>query len=86
MSTAQLDMLSLLADIEAPPGDVFHVLQPNMGFACGKDVLAQPKRLHRMVIGGLSDTGWAKVNCPDCRAFGREALLGQSRRMQGLEA
>jgi len=81
VSAAQLDMLALLADIEAPAGDTFHVLMPNMGFACGRDVLAEPKRLHRMVIGGWGK-GWSKVNCPECRAFGPEALAEQSRKMQ----
>lgn len=85
MMTAELegqtDLLALLADIEAPAGDVFHIVQPNMAYVCGKTLLGEPRRLHRMAFEGNP-----KVNCPDCLAVPAEERIEQARQMQQRQA
>lgn len=61
-----------------------HVLMPNMAYACGLTVLDFPAGQGRFVVGAGEDR-WDDVTCPECRAPGRDALLADSRRMQGLE-
>lgn len=61
-----------------------HVLMPNMAYACGLTVLDFAPGHARMIVGPSADL-WDTVTCRGCLAPGREALVAESRRQQGLE-
>ncbi|GAA3510079.1 hypothetical protein GCM10022234_00340 [Aeromicrobium panaciterrae] len=80
----QIDMLDLLAEIETPTGDIWHVVMPSMGLACGIDPLGEPRRVRRMVFNW--ETAWERVTCRDCLEIGLPALVAAKRDMQGRGA
>lgn len=60
--------------------DVTHVLMPDMSYACGGSILT--KRGH-FTVGAHR---WDDVTCADCRVHGQDALMTESRAMQGRQA
>lgn len=56
---------SLLDLLEPPPPDVLHALMPNMGLACGADLLALLRRPHKR--GSVYTLRYEEVACDACR-------------------
>lgn len=71
----------LLALLEPPTEPVTHVLMPWMRYACGRGVVEDGGHF----IVGPSQR-WAEVDCPDCRAFGRDELAEECARSQRDQA
>jgi hypothetical protein len=62
-----------------PRSELTHVLQPNMAWACGGNIVTKGGH-----IGWLHE--WETITCPECLAFDREELAAESAAMQGRQA
>ena len=56
---------SLLDLLEPTPPDVLHALMPNMGLACGADLLALLRRPHKR--GNVYTLRYEEVACDACK-------------------
>ena len=56
---------SLLDLLEPAPQDVLHALMPNMGLACGADLLALLRHPHKR--GSVYALRYEQVTCDACR-------------------
>lgn len=61
---------------------LWHVVMPNMAYACGQDILDPAGH---GIIGPSLDR-WERVTCPECLAPGREALAAECHRIQRRQA
>lgn len=66
-----------------PGDDLTHVLMPCMGYACGESILTV--RGH-FVMGVYLEKDWDAIDCPQCRACGRDEIRAEMGRQQGRQA
>lgn len=64
-----------------PASDTTHVLMPWMRYACGRGVVEDGGHF---IVG--PSQGWERVDCPDCRGFGRDELAEACRLSQREQA
>lgn len=82
--TDLLDLLQEQEDAADPRSEWVHSVMPNMGYACGGDMvdgLPDGGPRGRWVLGGWGRE-WPNVTCPDCRSDGRRALAKRAHLQQ----
>lgn len=92
------DLLDLLREQEHaadPRSEWVHSVMPNMGYACGGDMIdglptgdvdgnGEPVfgPPGRWVLGGWGKDTWPQLTCPDCRVDGRRGLARRAHLQQ----